>query len=179
MDPRAEIGVEEIQQTTASLQVTVPYALYEYFTHVEDDDDDDDEDYVDKIAINGEDFVNRDEYKERIERGDCERDIDDHEIEPNVHDDEIFDCGETEADNVINVQNITNKIPTYAPPAFSFSANTWANMIDPSNIEIPSVSIWKEGMNFSKGLTFANEVEVKCALTIYAFKENKHFVISR
>ena len=51
-----------------------------YSTHVEhddvhaDDDDDDDEsdddDYVDEtIAINSEDFVDRDEFEERIEQG--------------------------------------------------------------------------------------------------------------
>ena len=72
-----------------------------------------------------------------------------------------------------------NKIPTYAPLDLSFSANTWVNMVDPSNIKIPFVSTWKEGMNFSKGLTFANKVEVKHALTIYTIKENKNFVISR
>ena len=52
-------------------------------------------------------------------------------------------------------------------------------MVDPSNIEIPFVSTWKEVMNFSKGLTFANKVEVKCTFTIYALKEDKHFVINR
>ena len=41
------------------------------------------------------------------------------------------------------------------------------------------MSTWKEGMNPSKGLTFDNKVEVKRALTIYALKENKHFVISK
>ena len=71
------------------------------------------------------------------------------------------------------------RILAYTPPALSCSSNTWANMVDPSNIEIPFVSTWKEGMNFSKGLAFANKVEVKCALTIYALKENKNFVISR
>ena len=34
-------------------------------------------------------------------------------------------------------------------------------------------------MNLCKGLTFANKVEVKHALTICALKENKHFMISR
>ena len=72
-----------------------------------------------------------------------------------------------------------NTIPAYTPLALSFSANTWTNMVDPSNIEIPFVSTWKEGMNFSKGLTFVNKVEAKRALTIYALKENKHFVINR
>ena len=70
----------------------------------------------------------------RIERGDFgdfERDIDD---------DEILDSSEPNADNVISVQNITNTIPTYAPSALSFFANTWENMVDPSNIKIPFVS---------------------------------------
>ena len=53
MEPRAEVGIEEIQQTTTSLQVTVPDAQYEYSIHVEDVDvhaanDDDDDDYVDE-----------------------------------------------------------------------------------------------------------------------------------
>ena len=188
LEPRAEVGIKEIQQTTTSLQVTVPDAQYEYSTHVEDDDvhvdDDDDDDDVDDddvddddvdeiTAINGEDFVNIDEYEERIERkdfGDFERDIDD---------DETLDGSEPNADNVISVQNITNTIPTYAPPTLSFSANTWENMVDPSNIEIPFMSTWKEGMNLCKGLTFANKVEVRHALTICALKENEHFMINR
>ena len=41
------------------------------------------------------------------------------------------------------------------------------------------MSTGKEGINLSKWLTFANKVEVKYALTIYALKKNKHFVISR
>ena len=42
LEPCTEVGVEEIQQKTTSLQVTVPDAQQKYFTHVEDDDDDDD-----------------------------------------------------------------------------------------------------------------------------------------
>ncbi|KAK9983666.1 hypothetical protein SO802_033191 [Lithocarpus litseifolius] len=153
LELRAEVGIEEIQQTTTSLHVIVPDAQYEYSTHVEDDDDDDDDDdnnddddYVDETAINSEDFVDRDEYEERIERGDFKRDIDE---------DEVSDRNEPDADNVISVQNITNTIPAYAPPTMSFSANTWANMVNPSNIEIPFVSTWREGMNLCKGLNFA------------------------
>ena len=141
--------------------------------HVEDDDDDDDDnndDYINETAINGEDFVNRDKYEEMIERGDSEKDI---------NDDEIFNRSEIDADNVISVQNITNTIHAYTPPTLSFFTNTWANMVDPSNIKIPFVSTWKEGMNPSKRLTFDSKVEVKRALTIYALKENKYFVISR
>ncbi|KAK9996617.1 hypothetical protein SO802_021303 [Lithocarpus litseifolius] len=128
LEPSAEVGVEEIQQTTTSLQVTVLDAQYEYFTHHDDDDNNNDDDYVDETAINGEDFVDRDENEERIEQGDFERDIDDNGI---------FDRSETDADNVISVPNITNTIPAYTPLALSFSTNTWANMVDPSNIKIP------------------------------------------
>ena len=93
LELRAEVGIKEIQQTTTSLQVTVPDAQYEYSTHVDDDvhaDDDDDDDnnesddddYVDETtAINGEDFVDRDEFEDRIERGDFgefERDFEGH-----------------------------------------------------------------------------------------------------
>ena len=72
LEPRVEVGIKEIQQTTTSLQITVPDEQYEYSIHVEDDDvhgddDDDDDDYVDETAINGEDFVDRDKYEERLE----------------------------------------------------------------------------------------------------------------
>ena len=79
-----------------------------------------------------------------------------------------MDGSELDIDNVINVQNITNTIPAYAPPALSFSTNTWENMIDLSNIQIPFVSTWRKMMNLCKELTFANKVEVKCALIIFS-----------
>ncbi|XP_030936550.1 uncharacterized protein LOC115961766 [Quercus lobata] len=180
LEPRAEVGIEEIQQTQTSLQVTVPDAQYEYFTHDEDDDDyddenededdDDDDDYVDEsIAIDGEDFGDRDEIEDRIEQGDF-RDIDD---------DETLDGSEPDADNVLSVQNITDTIPAYSPLALSFSENTRENMVDLSHIETSFVSTWRKGMNLCKGLTFANKVEVQCILTKCALKENKHFMISR
>ena len=114
------------------------------------------------IAINSEDFFDRDGFEERIERGDFgnfERDIDD---------DETLDGSELNADNVISVQNITDTIPAYAPPALSFSTNTWENIIDPSNIQIPFMSTWRKMMNLCKELTFANKVEVKRALIIFS-----------
>ena len=57
---RAEVGIEEIQQTTTSLQVTFPDARYEYSTYVEHDDvhaddDDDDEDEVEDEDDNDDD----------------------------------------------------------------------------------------------------------------------------
>ena len=200
LEPHGEVGIEEIQQTQTSLQVTVPDAQYEYFTHVEhadvhaDDDDDDDEDededdddyedededdddhddYVDdNIAINGEDFGDRDEIEDRIEQGDF------RDFERDIDDDETLDGCQPDADIVLSVQNITDIIPAYSAPALSFSENTWENMIDPSHIETPFVSTWREGMNLCKGLTFANKMEVHRVLTICALKENKHFMISR
>ena len=116
--------------------------------------------------------MDRDEYEDTIGRdfGDFERDIDD---------DETLDGSEPYVDNVISVQNITNTILAYAPLALSFSANTWENMVNPSHINMPFVSTWRERMNLCKGLTFANKEEVKRVLTICAFKENKHFMIIR
>jgi len=128
LELRVVLGIKEIQQTTTSLQVTVLDAQYEYSTHVEDDDD-----YVDEIAINGEDFVDRDEYEERIEWGYFERDIDDNETS---------DSSEPDADNVVSVQTITNTIPAYAPPALSFFANTWANMVDYVKLLFTTVLCW-------------------------------------
>ncbi|XP_030936662.1 uncharacterized protein LOC115961901 [Quercus lobata] len=143
LEPRAGVGIEEIQQTQTSLQVTVPDAQYE------------------------------DEIEDRIEQGDF------RDFERDIDDDETLDGSKPDAYNVLSVQNITNTIPMYSPPALSFSKNTWENMVDPSHIETPFVSSWREGMNLCKGLTFANKMEVQRVLTKCALKENKYFMISR
>ena len=70
-------------------------------------------------------------FRSRGDFGNFERDIDD---------DETLDGSELNADNVISVQNIMDTIPAYTPPALSFSANTWENMVDPSHNKIPFVS---------------------------------------
>ena len=67
----------------------------------------------------------------------------------------------------------------YRPPADSFYANTWEDMVDPSRLEVPFVSTWEDGMHFCKGLTFANKEAVKHALIIYAAKYNRNFKIRR
>ena len=145
LEPHA-VWQEDIQQTTTSLQVTVPSAQYKYSAHVEDDDvhadndDDDDDDYVDvtivvnnddnddnddyvdeNIAINDEDFADRDEYEDRIDRGDF---WDFKDFERDIDDDKTLDGNVLDVDNVISVQNITNTILAYASPALLFSANT-------------------------------------------------------
>ena len=67
----------------------------------------------------------------------------------------------------------------YRPPADSFYANTWEDMVDPSRLQIPFVSTWEDGMHFCKGLTFVNKEAVKHALIIYAAKDNRNFKIRR
>ena len=62
---------------------------------------------------------------------------------------------------------------TYTPPTKSFYTNTWENMVDHSRLQIPFVSTWKDGMHFSKGLTFANKEAVKRALIIYVANDNR------
>ena len=67
------------------------------------EDEDEDEDYVDHAAINVEDLDDRDEYEERIEWDDFDRGVDDHEITPNPHVDDMAECDEDDADATIRV----------------------------------------------------------------------------
>ena len=162
LEPRAEVGVEEIVQITTSLQFAVPNdqcitlggytpPFQETPTTIESEPsnryedwfcthrgesstlpvvEDEDEDYVDHAA-NGEDLNDRDEYKERIERDDFDRSVDDHEITPNPHVNDMAECDEDDADATIRVQHVINTILVYEPPVSSFYANTWENMVDP------------------------------------------------
>ena len=128
---------------------------------------------------NGENLDDMDEYEERIERGDFDRDVDDHELVRNFEEENIEYHDEGDADDDIGVQHDTNMTTAYTPPAKSFYINTWENMVDPSRFQIPFVSTWEDGTHFSKGLTFANKEAVKRALIIYAAKDNRNFIIRR
>ena len=97
-----------------------------------------------------------DEYEERIEQGDIDKDVDDHELVPNFEEENMEYHDEGDADDDIVVQHDTNTTTAYTPPVESFYLNTWENMVDPSRLQIPFVSTWEDGMHFSKGLTFAN-----------------------
>ena len=163
LEPRAEVDIEEIVQTTTSLQFAVlddqcnyttlggytppfqetpttiesrPRNRYEdqFCTHrgesstvpvVEDEDED----------CFGEDLDNKDEYEERIERGDFDRGVDDHEITLIPHVNDMAEYDEDDADATIRVQHVTNAAPVYEPPASSFYANTWENMVDPEVVQ--------------------------------------------
>ena len=61
----------------------------------------------------------------------------------------------------IGVQHVTYIVPTFEVHVLSFHANTWDNIIDPSNVEIPLSLSWVLGMNFSKGLITPNKEAVK------------------
>ena len=119
------------------------------------------------------------EYEERIERGDFDRDVDDHELAPNFEEENMEYHDEGDVDDDIGVQHVSNMTTTYTSSAESFYANTWENMVNPLCLQIPFVSTWQDGMHFSKGLTFANKEVVKRALIIYVAKDNRNFSIQR
>ena len=71
-------------------------------THLWEEDEDEDED-EDHAANNGENLDDIDEYEERIERGDFDRDVDDHELVPNFEEENIEYHDEGDADDDIGV----------------------------------------------------------------------------
>ena len=103
---------------------------------------------------NGENLDDMDEYEEKIERGNFDRDVDDHELIPNFEEENMEYHDKGDANNDIGIQHDTNTTTAHTPFTESFYANTWENMVDPSHFQIPFVSTWEDGMHFSKGLTF-------------------------
>ena len=148
----AEVDAKEVQQTTTSLQFTAlkdgyttmgGYTLPHQETHLGEEDKDKDhavnngetlpsqETYLweedkdeDHVANNGENLDDINEYKERIEQGNFDRDVNDHEFAPNFQDENKVDYDEGEADDDIGVQHVTNTTTAYTPPTLSFYANT-------------------------------------------------------
>ena len=193
-EPLAELDTEMVQQTTTSLQLialddgcstmggyTLPFqdhvantseTLHPQKTHLEEED-------KNHAANVGENINDVDEYEERIERGDLENDVDDHEVVPNFEEENMEYHDEGDAYDDIGIQHDTNTITGYKPPAESFYANTWENMVDPSRLQIPFVYTWEDGMHFCKELTFANKEAVKRALIIYVANDNRNFIIQR
>ena len=55
-------------------------------THLEEEDKDEDEDHA---ANDGENIDDVDEYEERIEQGNFENDVDDHEVIPNFEEENM------------------------------------------------------------------------------------------
>ncbi|KAL0012280.1 hypothetical protein SO802_007388, partial [Lithocarpus litseifolius] len=137
------------------------------------EDEDEDEDDVD---------YGRDEYEEMIGRDDFHKDTINYENVDNVrhdvvddHDDDAIEFQDN-IGNGIGVQHVTTTIPTYEAHGPSFHANTWDNIVDPSNVEIPFSLSWMRGMNFSKGLIFPNKEVVKQAIIVYSIDNNKNFI---
>ena len=119
----------------------------------------------------------RDEYEEMIGRGNFHEYVDHYENVDNVHNNVVddHDDGAIEFHDDIGVQNVTNTVPTYEVHAPSFHANTWDNIVNPSNVEIPFASSWVRGMNFSKWLIFPNKEAVKQALIVYSMDNNRSY----
>nr|XP_023897457.1 uncharacterized protein LOC112009355 [Quercus suber]XP_023918595.1 uncharacterized protein LOC112030141 [Quercus suber] len=132
-EPHAEVGGEEMQQTTTNLQFILlddrsttlegytppceekPTPIEKEGSHryrgkfckPRDESfthlEEEEEEDVNQSAINGEDLDNRDEYEETIKRDDFDEDVDDHEIAANLNADDIFDCDENDDDDDIGV----------------------------------------------------------------------------
>ena len=88
-------------------------------THLGEEDKDEDH-----AANNGENLDDMDEYEERIERGNFDRDMDDLELSPNFEEENMEYHDEGDADDDIGVQHVTNTTTVYTPPTKSFYANT-------------------------------------------------------
>ncbi|XP_050289916.1 uncharacterized protein LOC126728089 [Quercus robur] len=126
--------------------------------------EDEDEDDVDH---------GRDEYEEMIGRDDFHENTINYENVDNVRDDVVDDHDDDAIGDGIGLQPA---VPTYEAHGPSFHANTWDNIVDPSNIEIPFLSSWVQGMNFSKGLIFPNKEAVRQALIVYSMDNNKNYI---
>ena len=145
-EPLAEVDAEEVQQKSTSLQFTTlddgcttmgDYTMGGYTlpsqdhaantsetlppqkTHLEEEDED-----KDHAVNNGENLDDMDEYEQRIERGNFDRDMDDLELSPNFEEENMEYHDEGDADDDIGVQHVTNTTTVYTPPTKSFYANT-------------------------------------------------------
>uniref|UniRef100_A0A2N9EMB2 SWIM-type domain-containing protein n=1 Tax=Fagus sylvatica TaxID=28930 RepID=A0A2N9EMB2_FAGSY len=63
-------------------------------------------------------------------------------------------------------------------PSPAFIANTWDNIIVPSNDEVQCVSVWKRGMELSKGMLFNNKDELQFAIRAYSIDKNQSYKLS-
>ena len=113
----------------------------------------------------------RDKYEEMIGRDDFHEYVDHYENVDNVchdvvdnHDNDVIEFQDDIGDH-IGVQHVTDIVHSYEAHGPSFHANTWENIVDPSNVEIPFSSNWVRRMNFSKWLIFPNKeaVNESCA----------------
>ena len=142
--------------------------------------------YIKSLKVEDEVDVDhgRDEYKVMIGRDDFHKYVDHYENVDNVHNNLVDDDNDhamefhddNDVGNDIGVQHVTNTVSTYEAYGLSFHANTWDNIVDPSNVEIPFSSSWVQGMNFSKGLIFHNKEAVRQTLIVYSMDNNKSYI---
>ena len=118
-----------------------------------------------------------DEYEEMIGRDDFHENTINYENVNNVHDDIVDDHDDDAIE--FHDDGVQLVVPTYEAHGPSFHANTWDNIVDLSNIEIPFSSSWVWGMNFSKGLIFPNKEVVRQALIVSSMDNNKNYITKR
>ena len=152
------------QETPTPMEVCGSSYQQECIQSLGGEDKDEDEDDVDH---------GRDKYEERIGRDNFHEYVDHYENVDNVrhdvvddHNDDVIEFQDDIGDG-IGVQHVATTIPTYEAHGPSFHANTWDNIVDPSNVEIPFSSSWMRRMNFSKWLIFLNKNAVRQALIVY------------
>ena len=88
--------------------------------HIQGEEDEDE----DHAANNSENFDDMDEYEERIERDNFDGDVDDHEVTLNFEEENMEYHDESDAEDDIGVQHVTNMTTVYTPPTSSFYATT-------------------------------------------------------
>ena len=98
-----------------------PYTIQPQKTRLREEDKDEDEDHA---TNKGENIDDMDEYEERIEWGDFDKDVDDHKLVPNFQEENMEYHDEGDADDDIGIQHDTNTTTAYTPLAESFYANT-------------------------------------------------------
>ena len=120
-----------------------------------------------------------DEYEERIEQGDFENDVDDHEVVPNFEEEnmEYHDEGDEMmilASSMIQIRPLATDL--LSTQSMQILGKIWLIL---HVFRYHLFLLGKMGCIFCKGLTFANKKAVKRALIIYAAKDNRNFIIRR
>ena len=98
--------------------------------------EDEDEDDVDH---------GRDEYEEIFGRDDFHKNTINYENVDNVHDNVVDDHDDDAIE--FHDDGVQPVVPTYEAHGLSFHANTWDNIVDPSNVEILFSSSWVKMCN--------------------------------
>jgi hypothetical protein len=82
-------------------------------------------------------------------------------------------------DNHGDQEHSTHGFPPMEAPSPSFIANTWDNIIILDDInETTGLTVWKVGMELSKGMLFNNKDELQFSVRAYLIKKNQRYKVS-